>query len=166
VIAVPATVPWTALFFAALVIADLATWHLGGRRLKDAAAVVTAVWLITFAYAKITGDYTNWRFMFAVDVMAAARVLRPPCNVARLVIGALYVGQIMFHGVYGSYELRGLEGPSDAYLQGLYVLGAIQLAALLFGASNDWSRRRYHRSRLAGRNPVPLAALSARNGKP
>ena len=157
---------WTAIFFAGLVCANVAVCCVGGRRLKGAAVAVSAVWAVTFVYAVATGDYANWRFMFAVDVMAAAWVLTPPCNVARVVIGCLYIAQIVFHGVYGLYEVRGLEGPRDSYLSGLYVLGAVQLAALIAGAFNDWSRKRRHRSGVAGVGAVSLAPAFARDEQP
>jgi len=155
---------WTAIFAATLALALLAVWHWGGRRIKGAGIIVALAWGANLMFVLMTGDYVNWRFMFVVDVVAAAAVLTPPCNASRLVIGVLYIAQISFHGVFGWYALRGLEGPSAAYLSGLYVLGLAQIAFLVIGAANDWSRKRHHRRCLVGGGAIPAAPLLARDG--
>jgi hypothetical protein len=155
---------WNMLSGFALVLALLAVWQWGEQQIKDAAKIVAAVWLVNFAYALVTGDYANYRFLFLVDVAAAAFVLTPPCTEARRVVGVLYIQQVVFHGVYGSYGLRGLEGPRDAYLQGLWWLGVFQILALLVGAFNDWSRKRHHRYRVVGGGAVSVAAFDASDG--
>lgn len=156
--------PATVLFGAALALALLAVAHFGRRQIREAGAVVAAVWIIDLAFSWVTGDYTNWRFMFVVDVMAAAMILTPPRNPSRCVIGVLYLAQIAFHGVFGWYELRGLEGPSGAYLSGLYVLGLAQIASLMIGAADDWARRRGNRPSLDSRCPVSFAAFAPHDG--
>lgn len=157
---------WTVLYGAALALALLAVWHWGGYRIKGAAQIVAAVWVINLGYALGTGDYANWRFLFAVDMVAAAMTLTPPCNPSRLVIGVLYIAQLCFHGVYGWYVLQGLEGPRDAYLSGLYVLGGAQIASLMIGAFDDWSRKRSYRRSLGGVGAVAVAPVAPCDGNP
>jgi hypothetical protein len=156
--------PLTLIFGFALALALLAVWHFGRRQIREAGVIVAAVWAVDLSFSMITGDYTNWRFMFAIDVMAAAMILTPPRNPSRCVIGVLYLAQIAFHGVFGWYELRGLEGPSGAYLSGLYVLGLAQVASLFIGAADDWARKRGNRPSVDRRCAVSVAAFAPRDG--
>ena len=155
---------WTALFAAGLIAAFVATWLYGRRRLKAAASVITIVWLANLTFATLTGDYDNWRFMFAVDFVAARIILTPPCSIARAFIGVFYIGQVVFHGVYAGYELRGLEGPQQSYLSGLYLLGTCQVAALMIGAYHDRGKRLANRGAVRSGDSMPATAVVARDG--
>ncbi len=154
----------TALFGVGLLCSLGLVWLYGRQRLKGAASVVAIVWTANLAFAILTGEYDNWRFMFAVDFMAARIILLPPCSIARAFIGVFYIGQIIFHGVYASYELRGLEGPQDSYLSGLYLLGACQVAALMIGAYHDRGKRLARGGNVRGGDTVPATAIVARDG--
>jgi hypothetical protein len=154
----------TALFGIGLFCSLGLVWLYGRERLKGAASVVTIVWLANLGFAILTGDYYNWWFMFRVDFIAAFIILTPPCSTARAFIGILYIGQVIFHGVYAGYELLGLEEPRQSYLSGLYLLGTCQVAALMIGAYHDRGKRLANRGAVRSGDSMPATAVVARDG--
>lgn len=154
----------TGAFGIALGLGAIAAAAVGGRSLKESAAALSFVWLANLTVAKFTGTYDAWLFMAALDSVAAWFILAPPCSSARLSIGTLFIGQIVFHAVYGVMQLRGLEGSREAYLLALSVMGWLQIGALLVGAGNDYSKKRARDCGVHRRDSTATSQAFARDG--
>jgi hypothetical protein len=155
----------TIYFMAALLVCGFMAALSRSRGMQGAAVIIAIVFGVQLSYAFQTGRYDDWALIMIVDSIAAWYVLTPPCSTARLVIGGLYIWQVVFSGVYGWHVVNVLPVSLGNYLISLSVLGWGQLAALFLGAAYVIGKRHRRNRRGGGHHLVAGAAFRLGHGE-
>lgn len=149
---------WTV---AALFIAPALLLLCGNMRLSRVGAALLLNWLActsaVYLSRSLGGDNYPWLLWLIIDAATAAYVLKPPATWTQVVIGAVGISQVLWHGAYAI-------NPSilDTYSTALDWLGRAQLAVLIIGGGYGIGQRLSRRLYRSGNSGVAMGQGSSR----